>query len=1129
MIRRNIFLAVLPVAVLCLGLPSADAAALKALIVDGQNNHKWEEATPIIKQALEQTGLFDVKVATSPPKGRSLEGFSPQFAARNVVVLNYNGDDWPKQTQDSFVQYVRGGGGVVVVHAADNSFPRWKEYNEIIGLGGWGGRNEKSGPYVYWKDGQIVRDTSPGRGGTHGNRHVFQVVNRDRQHPITKDLPEKWMHAEDELYSLMRGPAENLTVLATAYHDPAQRGTDRHEPVLFTIGYGKGRVFHTVLGHDARAMSCVGFIVTLQRGAEWAATGNVTQKVPEDFPAADKVSVRLDYDPLRHVDKLLTDIAKYEYGQSREPLTTLTDLIRSLHGRPDTIAQIERRFLKFLQSKATAAAKQFICRQLSIIGTEEAVPVLTMMLFERPTSEIQPADMARYALERIPSPAVDWALRNALDKTTGRVKVGVINSIGNRGDEKAVAQLKALLNDSDEEIVEAAMAALGKIGGTEAAAALDAARPKKSAAAERCLAWANASLMCADKFRAQGMRRPAWQIYSQLYAADKPAQVRAAALRGIVATRPRQAGNIIIGVLEGDDVQMQSAAIGLLSEVSGTELTRAVTDRLPDLSVTAQVQVLAALAGRRDPSALPAVLEAARSDSADVRVAALTALGALGDASSVDLLAKTAADTTGPEQQAARDSLYRLRPSDVDDRILAAIPDADAKVKLELIRSIGERNMTRGVDALFKTARAPEPDVRIESLKVLKLVADPQYLSPLLDLLTGARDEAERRQAEDTVAAAVRKAGDEDQRARHVLTITTMLASVRDVTARSSLLNVLGKIGHDSAVPILRAALKDPDAEVKDAAIRALSEWPTDKPADDLLNIARGSDDQRRRILALRGFVRLIGLDSQRPPDETIKMYQQAMELAPNANEKRMVLSGLANVKSLAALRMAEGHLQDDGLRQEAEAAVIKIAEAAQAGHPKETKEVLRKIVRESKNDSVRQRAQKLIEQIERFEDYITDWQAAGPYSQENKNAMQLFDIVFAPEQSSAPGVQWSPLPAGTDIGNPWLIELDRVMGGDNQVAYLRTRVWSAKKQNVSLLVGSNDAIKVWLNGEVVHSNNVMRTIVRDEDKAEVTLREGWNTLLMKVTQSGGNWSACARFRAPDGSKLEGLKVRTEE
>ena len=162
----------------------------------------------------------------------------------------------------------------------------------MIGVGGWGGRNEKSGPYLYWKDGEIVRDTSPGPGGTHGPQHAFQLVVREPNHPVTKGLPEKFMHAPDELYSRLRGPAKNVTVLATAYNDPKHGGNDRHEPMLMAIDFGKGRVFHTALGHDAPQCRSVAFIVTLQRGAEWAATGKVTQEVPKDFPTADKPSVR---------------------------------------------------------------------------------------------------------------------------------------------------------------------------------------------------------------------------------------------------------------------------------------------------------------------------------------------------------------------------------------------------------------------------------------------------------------------------------------------------------------------------------------------------------------------------------------------------------------------------------------------------------------------------------------------------------------------------------------------------------------------------------------------------------------------------------------------------------------------
>jgi type 1 glutamine amidotransferase len=281
------------------GMAAVAAAepALKALIVDGQNNHNWKATTPLLKKALEETGLFTVDVVTAPGKGSSdyaqaMARFRPNFAGYSVVVMNYNGDDWPAETRKDLESYVAGGGGLVSVHAADNSFPNWKAYNEMIGLGGWGGRNEKSGPYVYWKDGRIVRDTSKGPGGSHGAQHPFLLEVRQPEHPITKGLPLKFRHAPDELYSLLRGPAKNLTVLATAYADPKYGGTGRNEPILMTIDFGKGRVFHTTMGHDAPQCRSVAFIVTLQRGAEWAATGKVTQAVPADFPGADQPRVR---------------------------------------------------------------------------------------------------------------------------------------------------------------------------------------------------------------------------------------------------------------------------------------------------------------------------------------------------------------------------------------------------------------------------------------------------------------------------------------------------------------------------------------------------------------------------------------------------------------------------------------------------------------------------------------------------------------------------------------------------------------------------------------------------------------------------------------------------------------------
>lgn len=267
------------------------AEPMKALIVDGQNNHGvWPETTKMMKSYLEGTKLFTVDVATAAPKGTDPD-FKPKFSDYDVVISNFGhgAAPWPEETRKAFEEYVGGGGGFVVVHAADNSFPEWPAYNEMIGLGGWGGRNEKSGPYVYTNaQGDVIRDDSKGRGGNHGAQWEFPIVVRNSEHPITKGMPREWLHAKDELYDMLRGPAQNMEILATA----ESQVTNRHEPMMFTIRYGKGRVFHTPMGHAEYSQECVGFITTLTRGTEWAATGKVTIPVPDDFPTAEKSSSR---------------------------------------------------------------------------------------------------------------------------------------------------------------------------------------------------------------------------------------------------------------------------------------------------------------------------------------------------------------------------------------------------------------------------------------------------------------------------------------------------------------------------------------------------------------------------------------------------------------------------------------------------------------------------------------------------------------------------------------------------------------------------------------------------------------------------------------------------------------------
>ncbi len=262
---------------------------IKVLLVDGQNNHDWQGCSPVMIDTLEVTGRFTVERVTVM-KGEVAD-FNPEFTKYYVILSNYNGEPWMRETRAAFVKYIEEGGSLVVVHAADNSFPEWKEYNAMIGLGGWGGRNEKDGPYVYWKEGGVFRDQSKGEGGSHGRSWTYKVVVRDKEHPITRGLPKEFLQVKEELYDRLRGPAENMSILATAL---AKGGSERHEPVLMTIAYGEGRVFHTVMGHDHRSMQGVAFQETFIRGTEWAATGKVT------FPPVSQETLPVNRAVYRH-------------------------------------------------------------------------------------------------------------------------------------------------------------------------------------------------------------------------------------------------------------------------------------------------------------------------------------------------------------------------------------------------------------------------------------------------------------------------------------------------------------------------------------------------------------------------------------------------------------------------------------------------------------------------------------------------------------------------------------------------------------------------------------------------------------------------------------------------------------
>jgi type 1 glutamine amidotransferase len=276
---------------------AAEVAKIKVLIIDGQNNHNWRQTTPILKHSLEQSGKFTVDVSSNLKEGdkpgniKETVPFPPDLGSYQVVISNYNGAPWPAAFRQSLGTHVKEGKlGLVVFHGANNPFADWKEFNLMIGMG-W--RGNKFGDRIYLDaDGKTVRQTKgEGVGAGETSIQPFRVTVRDTDHPVTKGMPREWMHAPDQLVHGLRGPIENVHVLATAWSDKAKRGTGEHEPMIWTVAYGKGRVFHTPMGHDGTSVRCVGFVTILLRGTEWAATEKVTVPIPQTFPSNDKPSL----------------------------------------------------------------------------------------------------------------------------------------------------------------------------------------------------------------------------------------------------------------------------------------------------------------------------------------------------------------------------------------------------------------------------------------------------------------------------------------------------------------------------------------------------------------------------------------------------------------------------------------------------------------------------------------------------------------------------------------------------------------------------------------------------------------------------------------------------------------------
>ena len=781
----------------------------------------------------------------------------------------------------------------------------------------------------------------------------------------------------------------------------------------------------------------------------------------------------------------------------------------------------ERQLIAVLQSDSSPTKKDAACARLKRIGTDQSVPALAALLTDEQLSH-----STRYALESMPSAKAGEALVNALAKTSGLTKVGIINSLCFRDEQRAVPALAPLLTDPNALVAAAAARALGQIGTTKALKALQDAAVDSGSAVHTAIvdAW----LRGGYRLMAAGSDSKALGIFQALYDTEKSDTVRTAAYRGMILTSGKKALRLMITAILGQDGASQTAALQLVREVTAPDATKTFGVLLLKVNPPVQVALIEGLSQRGDVSAAPAISTMAHSASPEVRLATINALGILGDATMVPLLGVAAASTNSEEQVAARLALVQLRRGNPTETLLRLLPDAKPEVQAEFARALGGRGDKAAVPRLVELAREGSGSATKAALQALALLVDDAQVGLLVQLVIDAKTEAARANA----AEALNSACHQIQTRRGRVDIEPLLQGLATApaVARLALLPVCGGLVDPKLRTALRAALADPDQQVRTAASRALCDTGDAELLPDALKVACEAKEENLRTLAIRACVRLTTQEEtiKLPIKGQIEPLKTILATPLRPEQKRLVLAGLAEIPDLEALKLTEPMLSEAGIQLEAAKATTKIACALPFAQAEFVEAALKKVLAATNDADTRNAAEAALKDIQAGADYIGAWQIAGPYLQEGKEYNQLFDIVFPPENADTQGVKWQAAPPGLDARHPWIMDLLKAFGGEQRVAYARTWVHCDQQQPVLLELGTDDGVKVWLNGTVVHAFNNLRGLTPDSDKVNVTLKAGWNPLLLKVTQLNQGWGFCARFRKPDGSHLDGLQYSTQ-
>jgi HEAT repeat protein len=651
------------------------------------------------------------------------------------------------------------------------------------------------------------------------------------------------------------------------------------------------------------------------------------------------------------VDRAFARLAEYQYGDDYMELAPVERAVSESLGNESARAALEKRLIDVLRGTAPNGAKDYACRMLSLIGTAESVPALAALL---PDPDL--TGLARFALERIPDPAVDRAFLEALEKTSGRYQAGVINSIGIRRDPAAVKTLANRLKAQDPVVVEAALLALGKIATTESARIL---AQFRSDVSTRLRQTAEAAyLEAADRLLQAGNAEAAGRIYEQLYRDHQSGALHLAGFQGLVEARPSEANQRLLTALSAENVPVRNLAARLVSELPG-ETPRAFLDALGNLPGDAQVALLGALRLRGDEAARPVVLPLVKSDDAPVRMAAIEALSSMGTAADVLPVARIAASGPRPEREVAQGTLASLPGENINQAILASMAEADPAVKVELLRSLIPRVARETVSTVAGHLTDSDARVGRAAAEVLSAMGDEGQVPALVRFVTQATAESQR---EAGVRALTSIAGRVKDRA-----VDGLLSGLDEAqsTGRAALLRVLPVVGGERALNFVRQGIKDSDEEVRDGSVRALINWREAEAAPDMLATIQTTKNPSHRVLAFRGYVRLTR-EIDVPPARRFEMLKEAANLAQTPEDKRLVIGALGEIQAVESLKMAAGYLEDSDLANEAGAAVVRIAPGLDAAARPAAIEALEQVTSKASAQPIIDDARRALDRLQR-------------------------------------------------------------------------------------------------------------------------------------------------------------------